>query len=168
YYLNFAKKKRPSKKAIKKCIKQQLQYLRRNMKHINKVLDRVITETGSMPIMQKRDYKFWLVVQHIYTQQNNRYRDNRTKIKDRIVSLSQPWVRPIMRGKAGRKTEFGAKVNAGEVDGFVDFTRIDFNAYNEALDLEEILERYKRLFGHYPEGVLVDKIYLNKKNRELL
>lgn len=168
YYLNFAKKKSPSKKIIKKCIKQQLQYIQRNMKHINKVLDRVIEETGSMPIMQKRDYKFWLVVQHIYEQQYNKYRDNRKKITDRIVSLSQPWVRPIVRGKAGKKTEFGAKVNASEVDGYVDFGRVDFNAYNEALDLEKILERYKRIYGHYPEGVLVDKIYLNKKNRELL
>ena len=24
------------------------------------------------------------------------------------------------------------------------------------------------MYGHYPEGVLVDKIYLNKKNRQLL
>lgn len=168
YYLNFAKKKSPSKKAIKKCIKQQLQYIRRNMKHINKVLDRVIKETGSMPLMQKKDYRSWLVVQHIYEQQYTMHKDNRKKIKDRIVSLSQPWVRPIVRGKTGKKTEFGAKINASEVDGYVDFTRIDFSAYNEALDLEEILEGYKRKYGHYPEGVLVDKIYLNKKNRELL
>jgi DNA-directed RNA polymerase subunit E'/Rpb7 len=32
-------------------------------------------------------------------------------IKKRIVSFYQPFVRPIVRGKLGRKTEFGAKID---------------------------------------------------------
>ena len=37
---------------------------------------------------------------------------------DRIVSLHQPYVRPIVRGKATAKTEFGAKLTVSLVEGY--------------------------------------------------
>ena len=58
------------------------------------------------------------VIQKVYEQQKYMY-DNRThSVPDRIVSLSQPWVRPIVRGKAGKPVEFGAKLDICVVDGF--------------------------------------------------
>ena len=45
--------------------------------------------------------------------------DNHThSVPNRIVSLSQPWVRPIVRRKAGKPVEFGAKLDISVVDGF--------------------------------------------------
>lgn len=38
---------------------------------------------------------------------------------DRIVSINQPHIRPIVRGKAGKPVEFGAKISASCVDGYV-------------------------------------------------
>nr|WP_262912736.1 IS5 family transposase [Membranihabitans marinus] len=169
YYLNFAKKKSPGNKQIRKCKKQQLQYLRRNLKHINVMLDAYETGKGiGLPHMDGKTYRSYLVVQHIYDQQWIMYRDGRKNVKDRIVNLSKPWVRPIVRGKAGKKTEFGSKINVSETEGMVKVDRIDFNNYNEAKDLEAIVEDYKRLYGYYPQSVLVDKIYLNRENRKML
>ena len=37
-------------------------------------------------------------------------------IPGRIVSLAQPWVRPIVRGKVCANTEFGAKSKENEAD----------------------------------------------------
>lgn len=170
YYLDFVKKKSPKPKAIRKCKKQQLQYLRRNIKSINKMLDEYKSSdaTSSLPHMSKQMYKDWLVLQSIYNQQEEMYRDRRRGVSDRIVSLHQPHVRPIVRGKAGKKVEFGAKVNMSETEGFVRMDRIDFNAFNEGQDLMAVVESYKELYGYYPESVLVDKIYLTRSNRNYL
>lgn len=51
-------------------------------------------------------------IRTVYEQQKYMY-DNRThSVPDRIVSVSQPFVRPIVRGKAGKPVEFGAKLES--------------------------------------------------------
>jgi hypothetical protein len=39
------------------------------------------------------------------------YQHRQHRIDDRIVSIAQPHVRPIVRGKTGTPVEFGAKIN---------------------------------------------------------
>jgi hypothetical protein len=46
------------------------------------------------------------------------YQNKTNRIDDRIVSLTQPHVRPIVRGKAGKATDFGAKLSASSCDGY--------------------------------------------------
>jgi len=50
-------------------------------------------------------------VAEVYRQQLWMYENKTQKIEDRIVSLTQPHIRPIIRGKAGKHTEFGAKLS---------------------------------------------------------
>ncbi len=38
--------------------------------------------------------------------------NKKNSIDDRIVSLTQPHIRPIVRGEAGKSVEFGAKLLA--------------------------------------------------------
>ena len=64
-------------------------------------------------------------------------------VTDRIVSLHQPHVRPIVRGKAKSPVEFGAKVSVSLVDGFSFVEKIGWDAYNESCDLTEQIERYR-------------------------
>lgn len=87
---------------------------------------------------------------------------------DRIVSIFQPHVRPIVRGKAGRKTEYGAKIGVSVVNGFTYIDHLSWDAYNEGSDLMLQIMTYKERFGYYPQEVQADKIYLNKENRKLL
>ena len=87
---------------------------------------------------------------------------------DRIVSIFQSHVRPIVRGKAGRKTEYGAKIGVSVVNGFTYIDHLSWDAYNEASDLILQIMTYKERFGYYPQEVQADKIYLNKGNRKLL
>jgi hypothetical protein len=77
-------------------------------------------------------------------------------------------VRPIVRGKDRGKTEFGAKINASEVNGFVRIDRFSWDAYNESTGLESQVERFRALYGCYPKYLLGDKIYLTRKNRKYL
>ena len=92
--------------------------------------------------------------------------ENRThSISDRIVSLYQPHVRPIVRGKAKSNVEFGAKVSISLVDGFSFVEKIGWDAYNESCDLIEQIKAYHHRFGFYPESMHVDQIYRTKENR---
>jgi len=58
-------------------------------------------------------------VSEIYRQQQWMWDEKQQRIEDRIVSINQPHVRPIVRGKAGKSTEFGAKLSASCIDGYV-------------------------------------------------
>ena len=103
-------------------------------------------------------------IRAVYEQQKYMY-DNRThSVPDRIVSVSQPFVRPIVRGKAGKPVEFGAKLDISVVDGWTRLECCSFDAYNEAGNLREMAERFRAREGHYPSRILADKIYRNREN----
>lgn len=162
-YLKTAQKKSKTRKEIRSSIRKQLAYLRRNIASINKILDHCKT----IPF-DKHQYKYWFVIQHLYEQQKTMYANKTHSVEDRIVSIHQPHVRPIVRGKSNAKVEFGAKINVALVDGFSFLDDHSWNAYNEGTRLQECVEKYKNRFGYYPEEVLVDKIYCTRVNRAYL
>ena len=82
-----------------------------------------------------------------------------------IVNISQPHVRPIVRGKAKANVEFGAKISASVIDSFIMYDRIEWESYNEGGDLPYQIEEYKRRYGYYPESVHAYRIYQNRANR---
>jgi len=106
-----------------------------------------------------------LVVQELYRQQLWMYENHTHSVSSRIISLSQPHVRPIVRGKAKSPVEFGAKVSVSLVQGFSFVEKIGWEAYNESCDLMEQIERYRQRFGVYPESVHADQIYKTRVNR---
>lgn len=166
-YLAFAKNRKPGKRAIKRTRGKQLRYLRRNLKHINHMLDK-LEEAGQAVNWKFPDWQRLWVIQELYRQQDLMHRDGRKRIDDRIVNIGQPYVRPIKRGKAGKDTEFGAKLNMSETEGFVRMDQVSFDNFNEGILLQEQIQGYKALYGYYPDLVLVDKIYLNRENRKYL
>ena len=123
--------------------------------------------------MKQNDIKFSTkqlqrinTIRELFEQQDYMYRNNTHCIKDRIVSISQPYIRPIVRGKAKSPTEFGAKLDMSiDETGFVRLEHLSFSAYNESDVLISAIENYRKRTGHYPERVLVDQIYRNRNNR---
>lgn len=164
-YLGVSKKKQKSNKLIRKSIGKQLRYLRRNIKTIHKLLD--LFEHRKFPLT-KRDQKIFWVIQLLYDQQQEMYREKKHSVKDRIVNIYQPYVRPIPRGKDKASVEFGSKLGLSEVDGFIRLNHLSWDAYNESADLKQQVEDYYRLYGFYPEVVLADGIYLTRENRKYL
>ncbi|PAX53342.1 hypothetical protein CK510_14425 [Brunnivagina elsteri CCALA 953] len=161
-YLDVAKKRRPSKKQIRKAIKKQLRYLKRNLSHIDKLL----AVGAKLSCLSAQKYKILLVVNEVYRQQLFMYENNLSRVDDRIVSLTQPHVRPIIRGKAGSSVEFGAKLSASCYEGYVFLDRISWDNFNESNDLKAQVEAFKLATGYYPESVHVDQIYRTKDNRK--
>ena len=157
-YLALAKSKKRSRKKIRKAIKKQLQYIRRDLGYI----DRYLEEGKELfPKMSER----LAVIRKVYEQQQYMYENRTHSVPDRIVSISQPYIRPIVRGKAKTPTEFGAKLDLSlDEHGMARIEKQSFDAYNESDVLITAAERYHERTGHYPERILVDKIYRNRKN----
>ena len=93
------------------------------------------------------------------------YENQINRIDDRIVSLTQPHLRPIVRGKAGTPVEFGAKLSVSYSDGYCFLDHLSWDNFNESLDLESQVEKYYQRFGCYPESLHVDQIYRTRANR---
>ncbi len=164
-YLTLAKKRNRSTKEVRRGIKAQLGYIARNFKTIQCLMNEKEGDTFPLPFKDQRRY--W-IIQEVYRQQETMYRTKTHSIEGRIVSISQPHIRPIVRGKAGASVEFGAKLSASVVDGNVYLDRIGWEAYNESVDLPAQVENYRDRFGCYPEVVITDKIYGNRNNRAYL
>jgi len=160
-YLKVSKKRQKSASEIRKAIRKQLSYLKRNLRYINEIAD-----TTNLSNLNKKQYRDLLVCSEVYRQQQKMYGDKTHRIEDRIVSISQPHVRPIVRGKAGAAVEFGAKMTISVVEGYTFIEKISWDNYNEGSDLIEQTETYRTRFGYYPESVHADKIYQNRKNRQ--
>ena len=58
-------------------------------------------------------------------------------VTGRIVSISQPHVRPIVRGKAKAPVEFGAKISVSRVGGYAYLETISWEPYHEGNLLKE-------------------------------
>jgi transposase, IS5 family len=158
-YLLVAKKRKVTRNDRRKAVKKQLQYLRRNLETIEKIVNEIGLES-----LSEREYRLLLVVAEVNRQQLHMYENNENRIDDRIVSLTQPHVRPIVRGKSGTPVEFGAKLSASYVNGYVFLDRISWDNFNESGDLISQVEEFKQYTGAYPESVHADKIYRTKLN----
>ena len=156
-YLKYTRCRKHTAKMTRKAIGKQLAYLRRDLDAI----DGKLSLGKNLPSRQTERLD---TIRAVYEQQKYMY-DNRThSVPDRIVSVSQPFVRPIVRGKAGKPVEFGAKLDISVIDGWTRLECCSFDAYNEAGNLREMAERFRAREGHYPSRILADKIYRNREN----
>jgi len=161
-YNGFSKSRKKTRRSIRTCKRQQLNFLRRNLKAIDAVI-------GKHPKEWKKALTQWelerlAVIRTLYDQQRTMYETNTNRIDDRIVSLSQSWVRPIKRGKQNADTEFGAKVEMSDIDGYLRIEHLSWDAFNECTTLQDSVEGYRKAYGHYPERVLADTIFRTREN----
>jgi len=134
-YLKTAQKKKKTKKEIRSAVRKQLGFLNRDIKSIYKLL----TAYERMPF-DRHQYKYFLVVQTLYSQQLQMYKDKVHSIEHRIVSIHQPHVRPIVRGKTNANVEFGAKIQVSLMDGFAFLEELSWEAFNEGTRLMQTID----------------------------
>lgn len=158
-YLRFERKRKHSRREIRRIVGKQLRFIARDLKIIKKMVCQ-----SPLTLLNKRQYRKLLVVQELYRQQLEMYKEKKHSVEHRIVSLHMPFVRPIVRGKSNVQVEFGPKLAISVVDGFTFMEHMSFDAFNEGITLMESAERYKTRFGHYPEVAYADKIYRNREN----
>lgn len=158
-YLELAKAKKRTAKKIRATVRKQLGYVKRDLEYLERYM-----AAGYAP--ERKYISSYLTILLLYEQQKYMF-DNKTHVvENRIVSISQPYIRPIVRGKAKAPTEFGAKYDVSiDENGYGRLERISFDPYNESSVFQDAVERYKSRTGHYPKRVLVDQIYRTRDNR---
>ena len=160
-YLSYAKKRKHTHGEIRFVIRQQLQYVRRNLDSIAKQVE-LGAQLGKL---NTGLYGKLLVISELYRQQKQMHDEKTHSIEDRIVSISQPHLRPVVRGKEHNAVEFGAKVAIALVGGFSFMIRLDYDNFSEAQYLKASAEEYKRIFGFYPKVIIGDRAYTTNENR---
>jgi len=155
-FLRLSKSKKRGAKAVRSALRKQLQYIRRDIGYVTKLVQ------NGAKLSQKQADRLNIVTT-VYEQQRIMFESGTHSIPRRIVSLAQPWVRPIVRGKAHANTEFGAKLHISLVNGYARVERLDFEPYNESEDFWRAVARYQERYGCYPQRILADKIYRNRQ-----
>lgn len=158
-FLNWSKSKKRTYKKTRTTIRHQLSYVARDLGYVRTLLDEL------KPELTGRQAELLKTIDTLFGQQKYMYDSKSHSVPDRIVSIPQPWVRPIVRGKANANTEFGAKVNVSTDDkGLARIEDLSFDAYNESDRLIAAVEAYRDREGVYPDRVLADQIYRCRGN----
>ena len=161
-YNAFSKCRKKTGKKILKTTRRMLNYLARDLTHINRIVSAhpdCLTES-----LNEKQLERLSVIVALYEQQEAMLCSGEHRVPNRIVSLSQYWVRPIVRGKQRSDVEFGSKVEMSVVDGYLRVEDLKWNAFNEGATLIDSTESFRRAYGHYPKRILVDKIFRTREN----
>lgn len=129
-YLKAAKARKMIKRAIRKAVGKQLRYVKRDLG----MVDRLLQQTPKTTLNRKQQQDLG-TIQKLYQQQKTMHETRTHRIDERIVSIGQPHVRPIVRGKASAETEFGAKLSISVVKGYARVEKLSWENYNEGIDL---------------------------------
>lgn len=165
FYLELVKRKKKGGKLVKETIAHLLHYLSVDLRKITEIF---VDYTGSKEMLKPHERRILNAVFDMFHQQTYMHENNIHTCANRIISIFQPHLRPIKRGKARAKTEFGAKIGAVVYEGYTFIDHHSWDAYNESQDLELHIRKFKERFGYLPATIHADKIYLNKANRKYL
>ncbi len=165
-YVHYIKQSHKGKKLVRETKQRLLHLLSKDIQGFMNLVGGFTSDV--LRVLNRRDIRNLQALRKAYEQQKEMFDNDTRSCANRIISIFQPHVRPIVRGKAGRKVEFGAKIGVSVKNGFSYIDHLSWDAYNESSDLVTHLRLYKQRFGYYPEEVQADKLYLNKTNRRIL
>ena len=163
--LTYRKQRKHTKGQTRKITRRLLDLLGKILRETRKIE----REHEGVKLFTDRERLTIEIITKVYRQQRNHFRsgDARESIPDRIVSVSKPYVRPIVRGKEVKSVEFGSKCNNILVDGISFIEKLSFNAFNEGTRLPHCIKMHKRLFGVELKKIGGDASYAGNANREL-
>ena len=158
-------KRKHSRSQPRKITRRLIDLLGKILKEIREIEIDYENAEDLLTVREKSDLE---IITRMYRQQKNHFRNNdsRESIPNRIVSLSKPHLRPIVRGKEVKIVEFGAEVNNIWGDGISFIENLSFNAFNERTRLVHCLKMHKRLFGVEAKKVGGDTGYAGTENRD--
>lgn len=163
--LTYVKQRKHGKSQRRKLTRRLIKLLGKILMEIRKMCREHVAE-AELTAKEKSGLD---IITKVYRQQKNHFEsnDSRESIPGRIVSVSKPYVRPIVRGKEVKNVEFGAKCNNIQVDGISFIEKLSFNAFNEGTRLEHCIKMHKRLFKVDVKKIGGDTGYAGTANRDL-
>jgi IS5 family transposase len=83
-----------------------------------------------------------------------------TKLADRLISLKDPDARPIVKGKLGKRVEFGYKLQIQETEsGIVTGYQLYKGNPCDKVLVNDALQKHIGLFGQAPSEIALDRGY---------
>lgn len=155
--LSWSKPRKETAGTTRKAHGRQPGYAARDLRHIG-----CLPEKGAVP--DETDAALLEAICALFAQRLSMHTERVSTVSDRIASIEQPWVRPMVRGKTARKAGFGAKVHVVCEGGFARIACLPSDAFSGAEGLTGALEDFKKRTGAYPERVCADRICRNRKN----
>lgn len=157
-YMGYQRNGRKSKRKDKKLRKHLLKYLQRLLGNLKQLQD----QHGFG--YRGKENKLLSSIQTVYEQQFELLYGDRQNVKQRIVSLAKPYVRPIVRGKEIKPVEFGPKVHKVLVGGLGFIEHISYENFNEGTRLKHSVAFHQKHFGRCKQ-LAGDAIYATNENR---
>ena len=164
-YLEFVKQKKKGGKLVRLTKSLLLTCLSRDLRNLT---DLFVANSHYRDYLKEHEKRTLSAIYKMYVQQEEMFSSGTHRCADRIISVFQPHLRAIVRGKAKAKVEFGAKIGASVVNGYTFIDHHSWDAYNECEDLPLQINLFKERYGYLPATILADKIYMNKENRQRL
>ena len=158
------------RKQRKHTHKQTMKMIMRLLALLGKLLGEIRRQMrvhSDMEMLNDKELDTLDTITKVYRQQKNHFEigDSRESIPNRIVSISKPYVRPIVRGKETKTVEFGAKCNNILIDGISFIEKLSFNAFNEGTRLKHCVSLSEKLTGVPVKKIGGDQGYYGNDNR---
>jgi len=154
--------------------KKILQFSKRNTAQLKNALEKISQKTDTSLNGIKEEVKeqflkeakrFLATASNIVEQQKNIYK--RLPVKERIVSVHQPHLRPMVRGKYPVEVEFGPKILLNLKNNFLFLEYLSFNNTSDSQLLDISLKGYQERFGNTPTQLAADRGFWSKDNYRL-
>lgn len=158
FFQLYQKTRKKTRRAEKKLRKKLLKFLLNLIEQLNGLQQK-------SPVLGKKQQAKMRCIINVYEQQHSKLYGAVKEIKNRIVSLSKPYIRPIVRGKETKTVEFGAKVNILQVNGINFIEHLSYDAFNEGTRLQSGVHLQRKLFGKCTHQS-ADQIYATNANRK--
>jgi hypothetical protein len=157
--LAYFRKRKNTYRETKKRRESLVYLLGKGIKQLQEVLD-----ISRAECMGPDDFSRLGTIRKVLVQQTFLLDHQPKELRDRIVSLHKPYVRPIVRGKENKPVEFGMKVHMLQVDGLSFLDAMSFRNFNETTRLKLSVLKHKKVFGRTSQ-LGADRIYASNANR---
>jgi hypothetical protein len=157
-FMLYQRSRKKTKRKEKKLRKQLLKYLLRLLQGLDSL------QHSHQFNYSNKEKALLNTITTVYQQQHELLYGSSEKVAHRIVSISKPYIRPIIRGKEIKPVEFGAKVHKVQVSGISFIEHLNYEAFNEGTRLKQTVAFHQKHFGKLSQ-LGADAIYATNENR---
>lgn len=166
-YIQYQKIRHHTIQSRRRTQKKILQFSRRNVSQLKEAVKEILETANSLLDDAKEKFlkeaeSFLDTASSIVRQQKDIYQG--LEVKERIVSIHKPHIRPMVRGKYPVEVEFGPKVLLSQKNGFLFLDDLCFNNISDAYLLDTAIQGYHKRFTNLPTQLTADRGFWSPEN----
>lgn len=163
--MTYQKLRKHTKRFRRKIQRKLIRFSTRNLRQLLSLLSKFKSHSKKQRRWKKSAEELARLAALVLEQQKRVAQ--RLPVKDRIVSLWAPHIRPMVRGKYPVEVEFGPKILCNLKGGYLFLQDLAFHNKSDQSWLSTSLEVYQRQFGHVPSQLALDRGFSSRNNKAL-